>query len=221
MSASDPSRYVVMTPTYIPPTVFGSKFTCPHCAAIAHQNWNARSPDFGHYGDNSLNTIRTAQCSHCEKYTLWYIDDMVYPNIGNAPPPNSDMPDSVRKIYLEAGSIMNQSPRGAAGLLRLAIQVLCAELGEPGENINADIASLVQKGLPQPVQQSLDIVRVTGKNAVHPGQIDTDDINVVATLFGLLNVIVEYMIALPARVGRLYDSLPETSRDAIERRDTT
>lgn len=146
---------------------------------------------------------------------------MLYPTIGNAPPPNSDMPESVRKIYEEAASIMNKSPRGAAGLLRLAIQVLCEELGESGKNINGDIKALVAKGLPEAVQQSLDVVRVTGNNAVHPGQIETDDIEVVGNLFGLINVIIEYTVSLPDRVGNLYSSLPQSSRDAIERRDGT
>ena len=146
---------------------------------------------------------------------------MLYPCIGTAPQPNSDMPESVRKIYLEAASIMTKSPRGAAGLLRLAIQVLCSELGESGSNINADIASLVSKGLPDAVQQSLDVVRVTGNNAVHPGQIDTDDIAVVSNLYGLINVIIEYMISLPNRVSGMYSALPQSSRDAIDRRDAT
>jgi hypothetical protein len=38
------------------------------------------------------------------------------------------------------------------------------------------------------VQQSLDIVRVIGNDAVHPGQIDlTDDIETATKLFVLIN----------------------------------
>ncbi|MFN3161246.1 MAG: DUF4145 domain-containing protein [Rubinisphaera brasiliensis] len=129
------------------------------------------------------------------------------------------MPTDVLKLYEEAAAIFSQSPRAAAALLRLAIQVLCLEVGESGKNINQDIASLVQKGLPEIVQQSLDVVRVTGNNAVHPGQIDADDPAVVESLFGLVNVIVEYMIAMPKRVSGLYSSLPANAVDAITRRD--
>jgi len=106
----------------------------------------------------------------------------------------------------------------AAGLLRLAVQMLCKELGEPGENINCDMGSLVKKGLPATVQQSLDVVRVTGNHAVHPGQIETDDEKVVGALFSLLNVIVEYMVSLPSRVGSLYDALPAGALEQIKRR---
>jgi hypothetical protein len=62
-------------------------------------------------------------------------------------------------------------------------------------------------------------VRVVGNNAVHPGQISTDDPKVVGELFVLLNVIAEYMISMPNRVSGLYDQLPESARQAIEKRD--
>ena len=208
---------------YIPPELNASSFTCPNCGAIANQRWDERAPDFNKYGggDAKRNIIRIAHCDHCRKYTLWHRGTMVYPAIGQAPPANSEMPESVRKVYEEAESISSMSPRGAAALLRLAIQILCKELGEPGENINDDIAALVKKGLPKMVQQSLDIVRVTGNNAVHPGQIDIDDQDVVANLFGLINVIVEYMITLPNKIGTIYNGLPPGTLSAISKRDKT
>jgi hypothetical protein len=163
--------------------------------------------------------LRVGRCTHCNEHTIWYLDEMIYPFTGVAPRPNTEMPTSVRKLYEEAAAIFTRSPRATAALLRLSIQVLCAELGEAGKNINDDIASLVTKGLPEVVQQSLDIVRVTGNEAVHPGQIATDDPTVVGPLFELVNVIVEYMIAMPKRIKGLYSTLPKTSLDAIERRD--
>jgi hypothetical protein len=147
------------------------------------------------------------------------MDKMVHPDSGNAPFPNQEMPESVKKLYMEAAAVQSKSPRGAGALLRLGVQVLCKELGEGGKNINADIAALVSQGLPAIVQQSLDVVRVTGNEAVHPGQIDTDDPEVVAQLFELLNIIVEYMIAMPNRVSGIYAGLPAAARDAISKRD--
>jgi hypothetical protein len=200
--------------TYIPPSANSLKFTCPHCQAIANQSWMSRDEDFA-----GGNTIRRSKCDHCNKYCLWHTTTMVYPDRGMAPPANSDMPVAVKKFYTEAASIAGKSPRAAAGLLRLALQVLCGELSGGGKNINNDIATLVQKGLPVLVQQSLDVVRVTGNNAVHPGQIDTDDAEVVNTLFTLLNVIVEYMITLPNQVGALYKGLPPGALEQIAKRD--
>jgi hypothetical protein len=42
---------------------------------------------------------------------------------------------------------------------------------------------------------------------------------VVGELFVLLNVIAEYMISMPNRVSGLYEQLPESARQAIEKRD--
>jgi hypothetical protein len=145
---------------------------------------------------------------------------MVYPLTGNAPAPNPDLPEDIRVDYEEARSIVSHSPRGAAALLRLAIQKLCKELGESGENINADIGSLVKKGLSVHVQQALDTVRVVGNNAVHPGQIDlNDDPGQAQMLFALVNLIADRMISEPRRISELYGQLPESYRQAVAKRD--
>jgi hypothetical protein len=204
---------------YLPPKVFQTKFTCPHCGVIAMQRWKTSTPEFRNYGDRARDAIRISVCDHCNEYSLWHFQAMVYPDRGVAPPPNPDMPESVQKYYNEAAQIAGRSPRAAAGLLRLAVQVLCSELGESGRTINDCVGSLVKKGLPATVQQSLDIVRVTGNSAVHPGQIDTDDEEVVASLFSLLNLIIEYMVSLPNRVSSLYNALPAGSLEQINKRD--
>lgn len=206
---------------YIPPQVFLNSFTCPHCGAIAKQDWWMKR----WYGDQPNNDkaqhpLRVGSCHHCRQTTLWVEDKMYYPDTGNAPFPNPEMPETVLKLYLEASSISSKSPRGAAALLRLSIQVLCQELGESGKNINLDIGSLVKKGLPLIVQQSLDIVRVTGNDAVHPGQIDTDNPETVGQLFDLVNIIVEYMIALPKKVSGIYSRLPSDKVKGITDRDS-
>jgi hypothetical protein len=206
---------------YITPKVFYDSFTCPHCGVLSQQNWWSISWNNNHYQDSDKNDIRVGTCVHCKENTLWIENQMYFPDTGSAPFPNIEMPKNVLSLYNEAASISRKSPRGAAALLRLAIQNLCKELGESGININDDIKKLVTKGLPEIVQQSLDIVRVTGNDAVHPGQIDTDDPAVVDKLFDLINIIIEYMIALPKRVSGLYSTLPPNAIKAIKKRDET
>ena len=43
----------------------------------------------------------------------------------------------------------------------------------------------------------------------------------VGALFSLVNVIVEYMVALPKRVGSLYGALPAGALEQIKKRDGT
>lgn len=122
--------------------------------------------------------------------------------------------------YLEARAIEAQSPRAAAALLRLIIQKLCKHFGEPGKDINADIGRLVQKGLPKQLQEALDVVRVVGNEAVHPGEVDLEDNpEIVYTLFRLVNLIVEKMITEPKQYSDLYQSLPTKKLDGIAQRD--
>lgn len=206
--------------SYKSPTVFSTNFTCPHCGVLSKQDWWWKdlkgSIKSTVQGDHP---IRTGVCHNCSQVNIWFYDKMYYPDKGTAPTANADMPERVLQLYSEASSIVNKSPRGAAALLRLSIQVLCKELGESGQNINADIGNLVKKGLPEIVQKSLDIVRVTGNDAVHPGQIDTDDSDTVSKLFTLVNVIVDYTIALPKRVDNIFEELPADKRDGIRNRD--
>jgi hypothetical protein len=148
---------------------------------------------------------------------------MVYPDQTTVSPPNADLEEEIQQDYLEAANILERSPRGAVALLRLGIQKLCRQLGQPGKNINDDIATLVKAGeIPQRVQQALDIVRVVGNNAVHPGQIDLrDDRDTALRLFQLVNLIAERAISQPKEVEELYGTLPEAARKQIERRDGT
>ena len=147
---------------------------------------------------------------------------MISPDESNIVPPNTDLNDDIKADYNEATSIVNKSPRGAAALLRLCVQKLCKQLGESGDNLDRDIGNLVKKGLPGNIQKALDIVRVIGNNAVHPGQIDiTDDIDTASRLFELVNHIAEIMITHPKKVDEMYNKLPEEKRKAIGKRDSS
>lgn len=145
---------------------------------------------------------------------------MIYPLHSTVESPNPDLPQTIQDDYEEARLIANFSPRGAAALLRLAVQKLCQHLGEPGRNINADVASLVAKGLPVSVQQALDSVRVIGNEAVHPGSIDLrDDVSTVYRLFKLVNFIASKMISEPKEIADLYNGLPPDKLAGISKRD--
>lgn len=170
--------------------------------------------------DLYLHNTFVSECFNCKDISIWIYDKLVYPQRGEATPANSDLPGDIRRDYDEASSILDLSPRGAAALIRLAIQKLCIELGKPGKNLNDDIGALVADGLDPRIQKALDTVRVIGNNALHPGQIDLEDDRATAeTLFRLLNMIAEKMISEPKHVDEVYAGLPDGARKAIEERD--
>ena len=161
-----------------------------------------------------------SECARCRALAIWMHGRLVWPHGGIAPPPNHDLPDTVRHDYEEASAIARASPRGAAALLRLAMENLCSTLVPSANNLNDGIRRLVRQGLDPEVQQALDAVRVIGNNAVHPGEIDLkDDTDAVAALFQLVNFIAEQTITKPKNVKKIYDALPTHAKTKIGRRD--
>lgn len=172
------------------------------------------------YNPPVLYNCNISTCYNCKEITIWVHDQIVYPSEKLDIQPNEDLTDLVRQLFDEARSIVTDSPKGAAALLRLCIQHLCIELGGDGKNLDNDIAKLVAKGLNPIVQQALDVVRVIGNESVHPGEIDLNDKKETAVkLFGLVNLIAEQMITHPKHVKALYSELPEKKREGIEKRN--
>lgn len=207
-------------------------YHCPYCGVYAEQAWSQLIYEASMTLQPSH--IYRGECFNCHQLTYWFFGRtdgtteeqptamMVIPSrSGSAPTPSPDFPEDAKGDYEEARGIVDRSPRGAMALLRLALQKLCADLGESGKNINADIASLVEKkGLAPRVQGALDSLRVIGNNAVHPGQLDLkDDKETAIAMFGLLNFIVEQMISRPKELDAIYATLPSSALEAIEQRD--
>lgn len=172
--------------------------------------------------DDEVVNVYLSLCYSCDGIAVWIADNLVHPPQPTSIQPNVEMPSEIRPDFLEAASIVDKSPRGSAALLRLCIQKLTAHLGEKGKNLDDDIGALVKRGLDGRIQKALDVVRVIGNNAVHPGQIDLrDDKATAIELFKLVNLIVEAMIATPKHIEEMYSSLPEGALKAITKRDNT
>lgn len=187
-------------------------FYCPNCNAYAKQRWI--------FGTNNYDGVDIAICEHCYKKSIWFKEKMIYPKNIDIEKPLEVLNKRVKSNYMEAREIFNDSPKGACALLRLALQELCIQLGKDGKDINNNIKELVNDGLPNGVQKALDIVRVIGNEAVHPGTIDVNDNEEIALkLFKLINFIAEKMIVEPKELEELYEKLPENKRDQIKNRD--
>jgi hypothetical protein len=161
-----------------------------------------------------------SMCYACDAFAFWIKDQICFPITKSEIRPPQDLPASIRDDFEEAAAVLELSPRSSAALLRLCIQKLMMELGQKGKNLNEDIGVLVSQGLDPGVQKALDVVRVVGNNAVHPGQIDLKDDKAIAlTLFQLLNLITERCITLPKKLDEMYANLPRGALEQIERRD--
>ena len=230
------------------PSLLATAFNCPYCDAYANQDWylaygfqifpneaDVTEKNLKKIDSDSSNLkigidtspsaqdvvgIRYSVCCRCKQLSVWKGVNLILPPSNLAPPASEDMSVNVRKHYNEAASIFCASPRGAAALLRLALEELCKELGEPSKNISDNIASFVKKGLNNKVQKALDAIRVIGNEAVHPGQFDfNDDQKTAEALFALMNFIVEKMVTEPSRVEEVFAKLPTEKREAIDQRD--
>lgn len=168
----------------------------------------------------SVENIHISKCFSCAGVSLWKREALLFPRIAKEFQPNPDLKDDIQHDFLEAAEVLDISPRAAGALLRLCLQKLCLQLGLSGD-INSDIGDLVKLGLDPRMQKSLDLVRVVGNEAVHPGVMDLrDDRATVAALFHIINRIAQDLITHPKEVDALYSSLPGTKLDQIAKRDS-
>lgn len=220
---------------HYPPQFAKGKFHCPQCQVFAKQRWSHLHA-VGDYHSNVRNRSRIhglsdfsnplsedwviSKCEHCNQLAIWLNEEMIFPESTPVPEPNEDLGGDIISDYNEAAAVLNDSPRSAAAILRLALEKLCERLGAEGGDLNDQIGSLVEEGLSPKVQKSLDSLRITGNNAVHPARLDLkDDVETVSKLFELINIIAREMITEPKEVNSFYDNLPEEDREGVENRD--
>lgn len=191
---------------------------CPHCYCYSTMQYRevqfSNEQKYIEEGNKRReNKITIGRCDCCKKKIIWNENGYVYPDFPPEPA-NPDMPQTVKELYDEAGLIFRKSPRAACALLRLAVERLCNELGENKKRLDENIASLTEKGLPNDIIKQLDILRIVGNKAVHPGYIDldVDSIYVASQLMRMLNKLVERLITDRKQIDFLYDKIPENQK---------
>lgn len=216
-------------------------FTCPHCGVVAQMDWYT-STSVGNFFYEKASKVQS-HCSHYESYanrikemqamaifykqnapdfvvcqacnviSVWLDEKMIYPKPKLTPPPNKDLSDDIKADYNEAADIVQDSPRGACALLRLALQKLMIELGDD-KNLDKAIKNLIEKkAIDETLQKALDSVRAIGNNVVHPGQLDLkDDREIAVFLFEILNYIAEKILSDKKKIEKIYNKLPENAK---------
>lgn len=105
---------------YVPPQFAGKSFTCPHCDVYAQFWWLETKKQILVGGRNVYRDtdLHIANCHHCSGRMVWFVDaghpHVLYPSgISAAPLPHAEMPENVKRDYVESREIVNASPRGA------------------------------------------------------------------------------------------------------------
>lgn len=236
--------------TFKEPKFNESPFTCPHCQAIAQMEFfipsKIRSFIFNNLyyieqdrnvfltesASNRINNIRELAksyetyantfcvCQNCYKISIWVDEKIVYPKPRLTPLPNEDLPDKIKADYEEASAIVQDSPRGACALLRLALEKLMKHLDKDNKNktLNDAIKNFIEKEKPdETLQKALDSVRVIGNNAVHPKELDISDNREIAIiLFEIINHIAEKTLSSVKQIDKIYNLLPENAKKDIK-----
>lgn len=162
-------------------------------------------------------------CTHCEKYTVWENQNIIFPLHTSLPDPEKDMPENVKAVYNEAALVFKHSPRSAAALIRLAIETLIPQLPDfkiTKRNLVDMIGELVKQGIPYHIQQALDGIRLYGNKGIHTAEIiSEDDSEVSFFLFSLINRIVRELISDKKAIDEFYHSFPVSKLEAIKQRD--
>lgn len=190
-------------------------FACPHCQTYAPQSWADSVTYTRAEGEDELSDITVSTCDSCGGTLLWRLADgnVIHPDLTDAPRPAADMPTDVRENFMEARRIVDESPRAAVALLRLAVDQLVEDLGADGGSRQVRVHHLTENGLHRDVLDALRSVRVVGPDAVHPGVIDADDDRETAhALFELLNIMVEQTITHEKQIGEIRDRISALQR---------
>ena len=211
-----------MSQNYVAPSFKKTFFTCPFCNvhSIFEKNELFFYDKFVSFGYKPTEYTELT-CCKCGTKSLWSkeTDKMINPLASTAPMPNEDLPEEIKEDFNEARDIVQFSPRGAAALLRLCLQKLCEHFGKKNMKIDKAIEELVKDGISLEVQQALDIVRLVGNNAVHPGAIDLkENIETVNYLFDFINLIAQEMITNPKNRKAFLENLPQKHQSIIEKR---
>jgi hypothetical protein len=155
------------------PSLDRPSFHCPHCGALAQQNWVALGyqaddndggppywaslayfmvPAQDEPGDpfgpelatDRRDRWRGAQCHGCQEWSIWLDGGTVYPQRSVGTPAHPDMPGPVRQLYEEAAAVAVVSRRAGAALARAAIERLIKDLDQ-GAAANAKLNQRIER----------------------------------------------------------------------------
>jgi len=203
------------------PTYFKDKFICPICKLYVKHSWIQNV--FERIQSNNSIKFSISKCSNCLNLMIWSADhkEIIFPKINQVEEPNVELNKDIKEIYIEAATILDESSRASAALLRLCLEKLLIQISIPGRTLNDMISNLIEKGVDENIRKACDLVRIHGNEAIHPGEINIKDNRYIATnLFWLINKIASIEITEKKKIQLLYDrTISDGKKKSIEIRD--
>lgn len=220
-----------------------NSYVCPHCGVTVVFNprpilRSAKAPydasrEFYQFGSVSLkpvgvfdlgefcakNELIISSCVNCGRPTLWEYEKLVWP-VSSGIKAYEKMPEKAKRVFNEAQSLMQLSPRSCCALLRLCVEKIVNYVGaEQGlKNFDPDwilVRRIEALAIPEALTQQLTACRVIGNDAAHPGVIDfsgEDSDKVAALLSHAVNNLCACLIG-PFDLKKLADEV-EAERKA-------
>lgn len=158
--------------------------------------------------DAYANLFYFENCEVCQGTCIYdaKTGEKIHPKTTSIKKPNNDMPQNIKDLYIEASSVFELSPRSALAIIRLALDLLCIELGANNkDSLYNKVEWLYNENvINSEIKELAHGVRGLGNDAVHPRNIDDQiDKNDAELVFELLNIIVEEKITKVNRKNEL------------------
>jgi hypothetical protein len=227
-----------------------NSYKCPHCGAvtaiftlpiiskikspITRDNIFARVGRGSGFGDKSVGVEDVAEimpiektaltkCQACDRLIFWENGELRYPTPAGIEPAKG-MPESVKKDFIEAQSIIYLSPRCTCVLLRVCLEKLADHVAEtskisgykPDDLLWKKIDTIEKnKGMTSDVRQMVDACRDTGNEFAHKGKYilsDTDTQELAEIMSELVNSLVDIWVKPAKQVARIRQLIPAKKR---------
>jgi len=131
-------------------------------------------------------------------------------------PPSKELainiPEKVRKTYLEASRICKIAPNAYAGQIGRALEYLCMNKKAKGHRLQEKIKDLVDRGIIPPIfAQAINEIRILRNIGVHASDMDLtpSDVDIIEDFF---KAILEYIYIAPNKIEKLKKRLTEAKK---------
>lgn len=163
---------------------------CPHCNVNIHIDLNKKKIGVDNIG---IWFILDGMCPACSMIIIYLelnevepptdksvygqmvpVDTILaYPRVSNIKVPHPSVPKDLKKDFMEASLVLNDSPKASAALSRRCLQSILREQGNVNKgSLNKEIDQAMAS-LPSYIGDAIDAIRQIGNFAAHPIKSDS------------------------------------------------